>query len=212
MAIKFRDYNNRDAVKKPEGEHRINRQIFAREFRLIGAEGESLGVMSFHDAFYRAEVLDLDLVEISPTAKPPVCKIMDYGKFLYEKKRKEKENKKNSKVTKMKEITMRPVIDEHDYQTKLKNARGFLEKGDKVKVMLKMRGRELQHASENVNVIKRFIDDLIDVAKVEQNLKQDRGLAMAILQPKEVVVQKSSSISLSDNVKKDLQNEEKSEK
>jgi translation initiation factor IF-3 len=211
MAIRFRDYNNRDAVRKPEGEHRINKQIFAREVRLIGSESESLGVMSFHDAFYRAEVLDLDLVEISPHAKPPVCKIMDYSKFLYEKKRKEKENKKNSKVVKMKEITMRPVIDEHDYQTKLKNARGFLEKGDKVKIMLKMRGRELQHASENVNIIKRFIEDLIDCAKVEQNLKQDKGLAMAILQPKDVIV-KNTNASSSSDVQKNIKNEEKSEK
>ncbi len=207
MAIKFRDYNNRDAVRKPEGEHRINKQIFARDVRLIGHEGETLGVMTWEDAFYRAESLDLDLVEISPHAKPPVCKIMDYSKFLYEKKRKEKENKKNSKVTKMKEITMRPAIDEHDYQTKLKNARGFLEKGDKVKVMLKMRGRELQHASENVNIIKRFIDDLVDVAKIEQNLKQDRGMTMAILQPKEVVTKNNHS-NLGSESKK---NEEKSE-
>ena len=201
MAIKFRDYNNREAVRKPEGEHRINRQIFAREVRLVGVEGESLGVLPWQDAFYRAEALDLDLVEISPYAKPPVCKIMDYSKFLYEKKRKEKENKKNSKVTKMKEITMRPAIDEHDYQTKLKNTRGFLEKGDKVKVMLKMRGRELQHASENLNLIKRFIDDLADIAKVEQNLKQDKGLAMAILQPKEVIIKNTVNNSASEDEK-----------
>lgn len=149
----------------------------------------------------------MDLVEISPNAKPPVCKIMDYSKYLYEKKRKEKLNKKNSKIIKMKEITMRPVIDEHDYQTKLKNARGFLEKGDKVKIMLKMRGRELQHVSENVNVIKRFIDDLVDVAKVEQNLKQDKGLAMAILQPKEIITTAKTSES-----QKHIQNEEKDEK
>jgi len=129
---------------------------------------------------------------------------MDYGKYLYEKKRKDKLNKKNSKITKLKEITIRPAIDEHDYQTKLKHARDFLLDGDKVKIMLKMRGRELQHVSENMNAIKRFIDDLAEISKVEQNLKQDRGLTMAILQPKEQVVKITDK-------KESTENEEKKE-
>jgi translation initiation factor IF-3 len=109
---------------------------------------------------------------------------MDYGKYLYEKKRKDKLNKKNSKAVKMKEITIRPAIDEHDYHTKMKHAMEFLKKGDKVKIMLKMRGRELQHTGENLNILKRFIDDLSEFSKIEQNIKPEKS-PMVILQPKD---------------------------
>ena len=182
MVVKFQ---NRNDNRKPiEHEHRLNHRIFVKEIRLIGEDGAALGVMPTREAFMQAQNLELDLVEISPNANPPVCKIMDYSKYLYEKKRKDKLNKKNSKAVKMKEITIRPGIDEHDYQTKMRHAMGFLEKGDKVKIMLKMRGRELQHSTDNLLMLKRFIDDLAEISKIEQNIKPEKS-PMVILTPKD---------------------------
>jgi translation initiation factor IF-3 len=182
MNIKFNRNSRERIIVEPE--HKINERIRAIEVRLINEDGSMAGVMSRNAAQRIADDLELDLVELSPNASPPVCKIMDYSKFVYEKKKKEKLNKKNSKATKLKEITIRPAINEHDYQTKLKHARGFLEKGDKVKIMIKMRGRELQHTSENTEVLKKFIDGLADISKVEQEVKAERS-PMVILQPKD---------------------------
>jgi translation initiation factor IF-3 len=173
-------------MRRPiEHEHRINNKIFAKEIRLIGEDGTPIGIIPRNEGLRMAEEVELDLVEISPNASPPVCKIMDYSKYLYEKKKKEKLNKQNSKAIKLKEVTIRPAIEEHDYQTKLKHARGFLEDGDKVKIMLKMKGRELQHTAENLETLKRFVDDLADISKLEQGMKNDKSTPMVILQPKE---------------------------
>lgn len=187
MAIK----NSRDKFARVqiEHEHRINGRITAREVRLIDAEGNQLGICSKYDALNQAEDLKLDLVEISPNASPPVCKIMNYGKFLYEKKKKDKINKQNSKASELKEITIRPAIEDNDLQVKLKHARKFLEDGDKVKVVLKLKGREARHSDANLEVLKKFVESLSDISKLEQGLKTERMLSMVILQPREVTKQ-----------------------
>ena len=127
----------------------INEQIRDREVRLIGENGEQLGIMSARDAFKLAQEAELDLVKIAPTAKPPVCKIIDYGKYRYELARKEKEARKKQKVIDVKEVRLSPNIDTNDLNTKVGAARKFLEKGDKVKVTLRFRGREMAHMSKS---------------------------------------------------------------
>jgi translation initiation factor IF-3 len=166
---------------------RINRQITAPEVRVLDREGEALGVMSLKEAInavyqiINSEGIEMDLVEISPNANPPVCKIMNYSKYLYEKNKKEKLNKKQSKAVKLKEIVIKPAIDVHDFEHKCKQAKSFLEKGDKVKVMLRMSGRELQHVEKNVERLKEFVENLKDISKIEQPIKRDNRIVSAIL-------------------------------
>lgn len=179
----IRNPNDRNTRKFVEPEHRINGRITARDIRLIDEEGNQCGIVSKNEALMRAEDLELDLVEISPNAVPPVCKIMDYSKFTYEKKKKEKLNKQNSKISELKEITIRPVIDKHDFETKLKHCREFLEKGNKVKIVLKLKGRERQHTDKNLEILKNFVDGVIDVGKLEQGLTSQGAISMVILQP-----------------------------
>ena len=136
----------------------INEQIRDREVRLIGEDGEQLGIMSSREAMKLAAEANLDLVKIAPTAKPPVCKIIDYGKYKYEQTRKEKEARKNQKTITVKEIRLRPGIESNDLQTKANNAIKFLKKGDKVKVELRFRGRELGHKDIGKEVMIKFID------------------------------------------------------
>ena len=150
---------------------RINRQIRAEKVRLISEEGKQVGVKYLTEALRMAEEADLDLVEIAPNAKPPVCKIVDYGKFKYQQLKKEKENRKAQHQVKVKEIKFKPNIDTHDFLTKEKHAREFIEKGYKVRISCVFRGREMLHTELGKKVIQRLIDDLKDIAVTEAPLK-----------------------------------------
>ena len=148
---------------------RRNERIRVPEIRLIGPDGSQVGVVSTRDALAKAKELGLDLVEISPTARPPVCRILDYGKYKYELSKKQKDNK--GTTTKLKEIKFRLNIDQHDYVTKLRRAEAFLGKGNKVKISLMFRGREMEHKDLGFDVIKRAIDDLIGTGTVDSSPK-----------------------------------------
>jgi len=157
----------------------INEQIRDKEIRLIGEEGEQLGIMSSKDAMKLAKDANLDLVKIAPTAKPPVCKIIDYGKYKYELARKDKEAKKKQKVTEVKEIRLSPNIDDNDLNTKAGQARKFLTKGDKVKVALRFRGREMAHMASSKQILDSFFSKLEDIAVVEKPAKlEGRNMIM----------------------------------
>ena len=163
----------------------INEQIRDKEVRVIGKDGEQLGIMSAKDAFKLAKDADLDLVKIAPTAKPPVCKIVDYGKFRYEAMRKEKEAKKKQKVIDIKEVRLSPNIDTNDLNTKVNQARKFLAKGDKVKVTLRFRGRELAHVNASKSILDEFAKMLEDVAIVEKEAKfEGRSMIMFLTEKK----------------------------
>lgn len=157
----------------------INEQIRDKEVRVIGTDGEQLGIMSAKEALKLAEEAGVDLVKIAPTAKPPVCKIVDYGKYKYELTRKEKEAKKKQKVIETKEIRLSPNIDTNDLNTKINAARKFLTKGDKVKVTLRFRGREMAHMANSKHILDDFAEALSDVAVVDKAPKvEGRSMAM----------------------------------
>ncbi len=163
----------------------INEQIRDREVRLIGENGEQLGIMSSREAMALAQQAELDLVKIAPTAKPPVCKIIDYGKFRYELVRKEKEAKKKQKVTEVKEIRLSPNIDSNDLNTKANQARKFLAHGDKVKVALKFRGREMAHMNTGKQILDDFAELLQDCATVDKPAKlEGRNMIMFLTEKK----------------------------
>ncbi len=157
----------------------INEQIRDKEVRLIGEDGSQLGIMSAREAFRMAQEAELDLVKIAPTAKPPVCKIIDYGKYRYELARKEKEAKKKQKVIEIKEVRLSPNIDTNDLNTKMGAARKFLEKGDKVKVTLRFRGREMAHMSKSKYILDDFAQGLSDIAVIDKPAKVE-GRSMVI--------------------------------
>ena len=157
----------------------INEQIRDKEVRVIGENGEQLGIMSAKEAMKLAMEAELDLVKIAPTAKPPVCKIIDYGKYKYEQTRKEKEAKKKQKVTEVKEIRLSPNIDANDLNTKANQARKFLTKGDKVKVALRFRGREMAHMGISKQILDDFYAKVEDVAVIEKPAKlEGRNMIM----------------------------------
>ena len=157
----------------------INEQIRDKEIRLIGEDGEQLGIMSPRDAMKIAEEAGRDLVKIAPTAKPPVCKIVDYGKYKYEQVRKEKEAKKKQHVIEIKDIRLSPNIDTNDLNTKINNARKFLTKGDKVKVTLRFRGREMAHMNQSKHILDDFAQALTDVAVIDKAPKvEGRSMTM----------------------------------
>ena len=161
----------------------LNEQIRDKEIRLIGEDGEQLGIMSAKDALKMAKEAGLDLVKIAPTAKPPVCKIVDYGKYRYEQTRREKEAKKKQKTTEVKEIQLSPNIDVNDLTTKANQARKFVEKGNKVKVALRFRGREMAHMATGKEVLDTFFEKLSDVAVVEKPAKlEGRSMIMVLAQ------------------------------
>ena len=149
----------------------INRQIKAKEVQLIGENGEKLGIISLEDALAKAEEKNLDLVLVAPNATPVVCKIMNYGKYKFEQAKKEKEAKKKQKVLEVKELRVTPNIEEHDFGFKTKNARKFLEDGNKVKVTVRFRGRELNNVKAGENVLNKFIEALEDIGTVEKKPK-----------------------------------------
>lgn len=157
----------------------INEQIRDREIRLVGEDGAQLGIMPTREAMRMAEEAGLDLVKIAPTAKPPVCKIVDYGKYKYEQVRKEKEARKKQRTTEVKEIRLTPNIDTNDLNTKISAARKFLTKGDKVKITLRFRGREMAHMNNSRHILDDFAKSLSDVAVVEKNAKvEGRSMTM----------------------------------
>ena len=157
----------------------INEQIRDKEVRVIGEDGEQLGVMSIKEAMDLAEEAGVDLIKIAPTAKPPVCKIADYGKYKYEQMRREKEAKKKQKVIEIKEIRLSPNIDTNDLNTKANAARKFLTKGDKVKVSLRFRGREMAHMNSSKHILDDFAELLADVAVIDKAPKvEGRSMTM----------------------------------
>lgn len=159
----------------------INEMIRDKEVRLIGSHGEQLGIMSSRDALEEARKAGLDLVKVAPQAKPPVCKIIDYGKYRYELARKEKEAKKKQRTTEVKEIRMSPNIEANDMNTKSTNARKFLEKGNKVKVTLRFRGREMAHVSTSSHLLTDFAETLSDIASVEKPpVMEGRSISMVL--------------------------------
>ncbi|WP_342585897.1 translation initiation factor IF-3 [Loktanella sp. S4079] len=159
---------------------RINDRIRASEIRLIGAEGENVGVVSPQRALAMADEAGLDLVEISPNATPPVCKIMDYGKFKYETQKKEAEARKKQKTIEIKEVKFRPNTDNHDYEVKMRNVFKFLDNGDKVKITLRFRGREMAHQELGRQLLERVAEDTKDAGKVE-NFPKMEGRQMVML-------------------------------
>ncbi len=163
---------------------RINREIRAREVQLIDAEGHNRGVVSIQDAQHVAEEAGLDLVEIVPTAEPPVCKILDYGKFRFLEQKKAAEARKKQKIVEIKEIKLRPGIDEHDYGVKMKAVRRFFEEGDKVKVTLRFRGREMAHQDLGYRLLERVRAETGNLAKVEIEPSMEGRQMVMILAPK----------------------------
>jgi translation initiation factor IF-3 len=163
----------------------INEQIRDREIRLIGPNGDQLGIMSAREAMKQAREAELDLVKIAPNAKPPVCKIIDYGKYRYELARKEKEAKKKQKTIEVKEVRLSPNIDTNDLNTKVNQARKFLSKGDKVKVALRFRGREMAHVNASKGILDEFAEKLSDIAVVDKAPKlEGRNMVMFLTEKK----------------------------
>ena len=163
----------------------INEQIRDKEVRVIGEDGEQLGIMSSKEALALAEEAGVDLVKIAPTAKPPVCRIVDYGKYKYEQTRREKDKKKNQKVVEVKEIRLSPNIDTNDLNTKVNAAKKFLSKGDRVKVTLRFRGREMAHMNTSKHILDDFAESLADIAVVEKAPKvEGRSMTMFLTEKK----------------------------
>jgi len=173
-------FPRRGAFPQRTNEPRINQRIRVPEVRLIDEDGTQLGVVSRDEALERARERDLDLVEVSPTADPPVCKVMDYGRFKYEASKKEKDNKKKQHVIHIKEIRMRPKISQHDFDFKARNARKFIEGGDKVKATVLFRGRENAYPEHGLRIIKRLEEDLEDVAKLESQPRKEGRMMSAL--------------------------------
>jgi translation initiation factor IF-3 len=168
-------------VKTISKQHLINEEIREKEIRLVGSDGEQLGIMSSKEALEIADTKQLDLVMIAPQAKPPVCKLMEYGKYLYEVQKKEKEARKNQRVINIKEVRISPNIEEHDLNVKAKNADKFLKDGDKVKVTVRFRGREADYSHFGEALLKQFAEMLQDVGVIEKKpLLEGRNMTMVI--------------------------------
>lgn len=163
---------------------RVNERIRVREVRLIDAEGRQVGVVPTRDALQMAKEAGLDLIEVSPTAMPPVCRIMDYGKFKYDQAKREKDAHKKSKTTEMSLIRLRPNIDDHDFQVKLRNALRLLEDGDKVRIFVVFRSREFTHPEFGRKLLQRFVDETTDMAQVEKPIGMEGRQMSLILAPK----------------------------
>ena len=168
----------------PQDGVRRNEQIRAREVRVIGPEGEQIGILPCSDAIAMAHESGYDLVEVAANAEPPVCRIMDYGKFKYEQQKKKQEAKKRQSVVQIKEIKVRPKTDDHDYETKLRHIRRFLEDGDRCKVTVFFRGREIVHKDRGISILERVVQDLADVAKVDQEPRAEGRTLQMLLVPK----------------------------
>jgi translation initiation factor IF-3 len=162
----------------------VNDEIDVPNVRVIDAEGENHGVISLEDALEIADEAGLDLVEVSPQVSPPVCKVLDYGKFKYEQQKKANEARKKQKIIEVKEIKMRPGIDEHDYQVKMRNVRKFIDNGDKVKMTIRFRGREMAHQELGLRVLTRVREEMEEDIKVEQMPRTEGRLMVMIIAPK----------------------------
>ncbi len=164
-------------------EPRVNRRIRVREVRVIGADGSQLGILPTEEALRLAETSELDLVEVQPTARPPVCKIMDYGKFKYQQKRKANEAKKNQKQFEVKEVKFRPKTDKHDFDVKVNRLRRFLEDGDKSKVTIMFRGREIVHPEIGQDILRRVAEAVSDIAIVESHARMEGRQMFMVVAP-----------------------------
>ncbi|MBQ7618396.1 MAG: translation initiation factor IF-3 [Desulfovibrio sp.] len=168
----------------PHDGTRRNEMIRAREVRVIGADGEQLGILSRNEAIEKAKEAGLDLVEVAALSEPPVCRIMDFGKYRYEQQKKKQEAKKRQTVVQIKEIKVRPKTDDHDYETKLRHIRRFIEDGDRCKLTVFFRGREIVHKDRGQDILSRFVEDTADIAKVEQEAKSEGRTLQMLLVPK----------------------------
>ena len=175
-----------DAAERAQnaGVNEIVVQADGREVRVIGADGEQLGILQRNEAIALAKEAGMDLVEVASTSEPPVCRIMDYGKFKYEQQKKKQEAKKRQSVVQIKEIKVRPKTDDHDYETKLRHIRRFLEDGDRCKVTVFFRGREIVHKDRGISILERVVQDLADVAKVDQEPRAEGRTLQMLLVPK----------------------------
>lgn len=191
---------------------RINNQIRSREVMVVGAEGSQLGVMTVDEAIGHAIEAEMDLVEVSPNSNPPVCKIMDYGKFKYRQNKKAHDAKKKQKIIKIKEVKTTPGTEEHDYQFKLGHAKRFLADGDKVKVAVFFRGREITHTELGLRLLKRFEQDLADHGILEQEARQEGRNLHVIFAPKSVVEVKKGKPKGEENAGGDVPTMENSQK
>jgi len=171
-----------------ERKHRINGEIRIPEVRLIGIEGEQLGVVKVADALDMAEEHDVDLVEIAPQAEPPVCRLMDYGKFRYQEQKRQQEARSKQKIIQIKEVKFRPGTDDGDFNVKLRNVRRFIEDGDKVKVSLRFRGREMAHQELGMRVLERVRDEVEEICQVESMPKLEGRQMIMVLAPKKKAV------------------------
>jgi translation initiation factor IF-3 len=162
---------------------RVNEKISSHKVRLVDENGEMVGVVSHKDALERAYKVGLDLVEVSPNADPPVCKILNYGKYKFEEQKRRAEIRKKQKIIEIKEIQLRPGIDKHDFEVKMRSARKFIEEGDKLKVTLRFRGRELSHQQLGMEVLSRVKETLEDIAKVEQHPKLEGKRMIMVMGP-----------------------------
>ena len=167
---------------KPRGP-RSNNRITSSEIQVIASDGENLGILNLHDAINRAREKGLDLIEIAPNVKPPVCKIMDMGKYKYDAQKKANKAKKKQKKIELKEIKLRPVTEIHDYSFKIKNAQKFLAKGDKVKFTIRFKGRELQHSSLGNDLMEKIKQDILSIGRVELQPKFDGKQMIMVIQP-----------------------------
>ncbi len=180
--------NNTPPPRRTDDGPRVNEQIRIPKIRLVDENGEMVGVVTVQEGLRRAEAAGLDLVEVSPGAEPPVCKILNYGKYKYEMQKKANEARKKQKVIEIKEIKIRPTIGDHDYEVKLKAAKKFLDNEDKVKVTLRLRGREMAHQDLALQVLARFKADLTEHSKVEQEPKMEGKQAIMMLIPAKAAV------------------------
>ena len=171
--------------KDKDKDIQVNHEIKAREVRLIGPDGKQLGIMPLKDALRYAQEAQLDLVKIASNAKPPVCKIMDFGKYKYEQSKREKEARKNQKVINIKEIRMNPTIDDHDFQVRLKSAVKFLKDGNKVKVSIKFRGRQMIHTKLGEDVLNKMVEHIQEVGIVEKPPTMEGRNMVMVLSPKQ---------------------------
>jgi translation initiation factor IF-3 len=182
------DPDRHRSLEKPAGQEgeaiqtaqRVNEMIRVREVRVISPEGEQLGILPIEEALTLAQERELDLVEVAPNERPPVCRIMDFGKYKYQQAKRSQEAKKRQKMVQTKEIKMRPKTEEHDYQFKMRHARRFLEEGDKVKVTVVFRGREMDHLELGQRILDRILVDCKDISTIEQALKRE-GQALALV-------------------------------
>ncbi|HMM52182.1 MAG TPA: translation initiation factor IF-3 [Burkholderiaceae bacterium] len=172
------------SIATAERAHRINGEINAPEVRLVGVENEPLGIVSLREAMRMAEEAEVDLVEIAPQASPPVCRLMDYGKFKYQEQKRQHDARLKQKVIQVKEVKFRPGTDEGDYAVKLRNLRRFLEEGDKAKVTLRFRGREMAHQEFGVRLLERVRNDLEELAVVEQMPRLEGRQMIMVISPR----------------------------